>query len=58
MVLGPQGSTEIADSIRSHFISLGWSLPFALTALPPLLREMLIELIESPVSDILEGEAG
>jgi pimeloyl-ACP methyl ester carboxylesterase len=57
VVLGPPGSTD-TDGIRSHFISLGWSLPFALTALPPLLREIPIELLEAPVSDMLEGEPG
>ena len=58
VVLGPPHSTEITDGIRSHFISLGWSLPFALTGLPPLLREIPIELLDPPVSDMLEWDAG
>jgi hypothetical protein len=58
VVLGSPGITEMNSGIRSHFISLGWSLPFALTALPPLLREIPIELLEAPVSDVSEEKAG
>jgi pimeloyl-ACP methyl ester carboxylesterase len=36
--------------IRAHFISPGWSLLFAMTTLPQLLRHIRIELIEAPNS--------
>jgi pimeloyl-ACP methyl ester carboxylesterase len=49
VVLGPAGKVE-NDRFRSHFVSLGWSLPFALAALPPLLRTIPIELLEAPAS--------
>ena len=49
VVLGAPIGTETANGIRSHFISFGW--PLALTILPPLLRELPIELLEAPVSD-------
>jgi hypothetical protein len=34
--------------VRTHFISSGWSLLFAMAALPQVLRNIRIELIEAP----------
>jgi hypothetical protein len=34
--------------IRAHFISSGWSLSLAAAALPHVLRNIPIELIEAP----------
>lgn len=55
VVLGPAGSVE-NDGFRSHFVSLGWSLPFALAALPPLLRAIPIELLEESASVTHDAE--
>jgi hypothetical protein len=41
--------------VRPHFISSGWSLFFAVAALPQVLRNIRIELIEPASTRALEG---
>jgi 3-oxoadipate enol-lactonase len=46
VVLNASHHPDTAPDIRSHFISSGWSLPFAMTKLPQVLRDIRIELID------------
>jgi len=48
--------SDIPLGVRAHFISSGWSLPFAMAALPQVLRNIRIELIEAPSS--IDPESG
>jgi pimeloyl-ACP methyl ester carboxylesterase len=50
VVLNASHRSDIALGVRAHFISSGWSLHFAMAALPQVLRNIRIELIEAPSS--------
>ena len=50
VVLNASHYPDVPPCIRSHFISSGWSLFPALAALPQVLRNIRIELIEAPSS--------
>jgi pimeloyl-ACP methyl ester carboxylesterase len=39
---------DLPLDVRWHFISFGWSLPFAMAELPHVLRNIAIELIDGP----------
>jgi pimeloyl-ACP methyl ester carboxylesterase len=54
VVLNASYRSDIPLGVRAHFISSGWSLLFAMAALPQVLRNIRIELIEAPSS----GAAG
>jgi pimeloyl-ACP methyl ester carboxylesterase len=49
VVLNASRHPDMPPGIRSHFIASGWSLLPALAALPQVLRDIRIELIEAPV---------
>jgi hypothetical protein len=49
VLLNASRRLEIPLGVRAHFISSVWSLLFAMTALPQVLRNIRIELIERPV---------
>jgi pimeloyl-ACP methyl ester carboxylesterase len=50
VVLDSSSRLELPLGVRAHFISLGWSLLFAMAALPHVLRNIRIELIGAPGS--------
>jgi pimeloyl-ACP methyl ester carboxylesterase len=50
VVLKASHHPDTPPGIRSHFISSGWSLPLAMAALPQVLRNIRIELIEASTS--------
>jgi len=47
VVLNASHQPDLPSGIRSHFISSGWSLHFAMATLPQVLRNIRIELIEA-----------
>ena len=58
VVLNASPRADKDPGIRVHFISSGWSLHFAMTTLPKVLRNIPIELIQTPdciVSDEAHG---
>src|ERR1700730_1045340 len=50
VVLNASHRSDMPLGIRAHFISFGWSLILAMAALPLVLRNIRIELIEAPGS--------
>jgi hypothetical protein len=48
VVLNASRQSDMPLGVRAHFISSGWSLLFAMAALPQVLRNIRIELIEAP----------
>jgi len=50
VVLNASRHPDMPSGIRSHFISSGWSLLLAMAALPQVLRNIRIELIETSES--------
>lgn len=48
VILNASHWPDMPPSVRAHFISFGWSLLFAMAALPQVLRNIRIELIEVP----------
>jgi pimeloyl-ACP methyl ester carboxylesterase len=54
VVLNASDHPDVPPGIRSHFISSGWSLFPALAALPQVLRNIPIELIEAQGSVVQE----
>jgi pimeloyl-ACP methyl ester carboxylesterase len=48
VVLNSSPPSDLPPGIRAHFISSGWPLFFAMAALPQVLRNIRIELIEEP----------
>jgi 3-oxoadipate enol-lactonase len=56
ILLNASRGSDIPLGVRAHFISSGWSLLFAMAALPQVLRNIRIELIEAPSS--VEPESG
>jgi hypothetical protein len=50
VVLNASHHPDLPLGIRAHFISSGWSLFPAIAALPQVLRNIPIELIEAPGS--------
>jgi hypothetical protein len=57
VVLNASHRLDMPLGVRAHFISFGWSLPFAVAALPLVLRNIRIELIEAPGSVALPSSA-
>jgi len=55
VVLNASHQSDMPLSVRAHFISSGWSLLFAMAALPQVLRNIRIELIEAPSSSAPES---
>ena len=55
VVLNASHQSDMPLSVRAHFISSGWSLLFAMAALPQVLRNIRIELIEAPSSGAPES---
>jgi hypothetical protein len=47
VVLNASRRADITLDVRAHFISFGWSPSFAMAALPQILRNIRIELIEA-----------
>ena len=58
VVLNASHHPDVPLGIRSHFISTAWSLFPALAALPQVLRNIRIELIEAPSSGVPESGYG
>ena len=56
VVLNASHHPDVPLGIRAHFISSGWSLLLAIAALPQVLRNIRIELIEAPSSVAPESE--
>jgi len=56
VLLNTSRRLDIPLGVRAYFISSVWSLLFAMTALPQVLRNIRIELIETPSS--IEPESG
>jgi pimeloyl-ACP methyl ester carboxylesterase len=56
VLLNASRRLDVPLGIRTHFISSGWSPLFAMAALPQVLRNIRIELIETPSS--VEPESG
>ena len=56
VLLNASRPLDMPLGVRAHFISSVWSLLFAMTALPQVLRNIRIELIETPSS--VEPESG
>jgi pimeloyl-ACP methyl ester carboxylesterase len=52
VVLNASQHPDVPPGIRAHFISSGWSLSLAIAALPQVLRNIQIELIEAPGSAV------
>jgi pimeloyl-ACP methyl ester carboxylesterase len=50
VVLNASHHPDVPPDIPAHFISSGWSLSLAIAALPQVLRNIQIELIEPPAS--------
>jgi pimeloyl-ACP methyl ester carboxylesterase len=50
VVLNASRQSDMPLGVRAHFISSGWSLLFAMAALPQVLRNIRIELIEAPLA--------
>jgi 3-oxoadipate enol-lactonase len=50
VVLNAAHHPDVPPGIPAHFISSGWSLSLAMAALPQVLRDIQIELIEAPGS--------
>jgi hypothetical protein len=48
VLLNASHHPDVPAGIRAHFISSGWSLSLAAAALPHVLRNIPIELIEAP----------
>ncbi len=48
VVLNSVHRADVPPRVRWHFISSGWSLPFAMAALPQTLHNIAIELIDRP----------
>jgi len=46
VVLNASDHPDLPAGVRAHFITAGWSLAFAMAALPPVLRKIQIQLIE------------
>jgi hypothetical protein len=55
VVLNASHQSDMPLGVRTHFISSGWSLLFAMAALPQVLRNIQIELIEAPSSGAPES---
>jgi 3-oxoadipate enol-lactonase len=55
VVLNSPPRADKHPRIRLHYISSGWSLHFAMVALPQVLRNIPIELIRSPDSTVPEA---
>jgi pimeloyl-ACP methyl ester carboxylesterase len=53
VVFGAPYSATPANSIRTHFISSGWSVLPGVVELPRLLRSICLELIEAPVHSLI-----
>jgi hypothetical protein len=59
VVLDSSRRLDLPLGVRAHFISLGWSLLFAMAALPQVLRNIRIELIGAPGSiRLASGDCG
>jgi pimeloyl-ACP methyl ester carboxylesterase len=56
VLLNASRRLDMPLGVRAHFISSVWSVLFAMTALPQVLRNIRIELIETPSS--VEPESG
>jgi pimeloyl-ACP methyl ester carboxylesterase len=54
VLLNASRRPDMPRGVRAHFISSGWSLPLAMAALPQVLRNIPIELIDAPSSVALE----
>jgi hypothetical protein len=54
-VLDASQEAKMLDGVRAHFISSGWFPFVAMAALPPILRNIGIELIEARSSGEAEG---
>ncbi len=50
VILNASHRSDMPLGVRAHFISFGWSLLFAMAALPRVLRNIRIELIDAPGS--------
>jgi pimeloyl-ACP methyl ester carboxylesterase len=55
VVLNASDQTDMPLDVRAHFISPGWSLFLAMAALPQVLRNIRIELIDPASTHALEG---
>jgi pimeloyl-ACP methyl ester carboxylesterase len=59
VVLNASPRSDVPLGVRSHFISSSWSLLFAMTALPQVLRDIQIELIGASGSiGLASGDSG